>query len=647
MECGAAPSQARRGPHTIFGWLTGAMNAGGTLWYFLIVCLVCADILTRELLKLPLRGLTEGISYSLIGATFLQLANTLHVGRMTRADLFLSAYRQRNPAGAAAWDSVLHLLGAAVMGLVVYACWPLFMRSFLEHEIVGQPDEFNFPVWPLRLLAVIGSAATAVTFLLLALDALRGLGRIVPTTAGMLRPYRAAIVAVLLTGFSFWLIGLADFGNATLGALMVLLLPILIQLGVHISVVLAFLGFAGIWLISGRVDLALSTVGITATEFLANYFFAAIPLFVLMGLLVSVADLGRDIFRVARWALGWLRGGLGVATIVANAVFASITGSTVASATVFTKVATPEMMRHGYNARFSVGVVAGSSVLGMLIPPSILLIVYGIISEQSVGVLFIAAVVPGLILATAMCLMVGLFAHFYPQYVLAEAKPEIEEDHDIHAGRALLLVLPLLALIILVLVGIYRGFFTPTEGGAVGSFGALSIALYRRRLSWKSFWRVLMESGQVATAILFLVLAATIFSRMLSLSNLLQSMIGSIVALKIGLYGLMSGYVALLIVLGCFLESISIMLIVVPLALPVAVALGAHPVWFGIITVITVEIGLLTPPLGLSCYVVHSTIDDPRISLSDIFAGATPFAIIMLIVTILLMIFPALSLVGA
>jgi len=360
-----------------------------------------------------------------------------------------------------------------------------------------------------------------------------------------------------------------------------------------------------------------------------------------MGLFVNVSDIGRDAFRAAQMIFGRIRGGLGIATVAANAIFAAITGISIASAAIFSKIAVPEMVRQGYTAKFAVGLTAGSSVLGMLIPPSLLLIIYGVIAEVSIGGLFVAAVIPGIVLAAAFAIGVVLMAIFWPEFV---GRAQGHDTGGESTASVLLGLVPVFLLIVLVLGGIYGGVFTPTEAGAAGAFGAMILALIRRRLSLPKLWEVMRETGQVSVTILFLIIAASTFSRMLTLTELPQDIATFLGGTGLGMFGFLFAYLVLLIILGTVLDSTSILLILLPLALPVVRALGGDLIWFGIVTVIGVEIGLLTPPLGLSVYVIKSSLDDDSISLGTIFAGAFPFVVITTLVTILLMAFPALSL---
>lgn len=417
---------------------------------------------------------------------------------------------------------------------------------------------------------------------------------------------------------------------------------ILIYVGMHVAIVLGGVSLVGVWLIRGDFVVASNLLAQAASDAIASHVFGIVPLFVLMGFLVAVADVGRDAFEVAHQVFRRIRGGLGIATVAANAVFAAITGISIASAAVFTRVAVPEMLRFNYTPRFAVGVVAGSSVLGMLIPPSLLMIVYGFLSSESIGAMFVAGIVPGMLLAFIYAAGILAMAHFWPS--LVGGRFDEGDTPLMGAGTMVAKLIPSIALILLCLGGIYAGFFTPTEGGAVGAAGALVIALLRRRLSGTGLWKVLLETGHVTVSVSFLIICANIFSRMLAMSGTPQFLIQTINEAGLGQYGFLVIYLLIVIALGTIIDSISIMLICLPLVLPIAEGFGMNLIWFGIITIVAVEIGLLTPPFGLSVYVVKSTLNDPRVSLGEIFKGSAPFVVMMLIVLTLLVAFPQLSL---
>jgi len=427
-----------------------------------------------------------------------------------------------------------------------------------------------------------------------------------------------------------------EIGLASFGAMIVM-----VYMGFWVPFALMLSSYVGVWMIKGSPLLAGKLLALAASETISSYFFGVVPLFVLMGYVVSVTGMGRDAFDVANHLFRRFSGGLGISTVGANAIFAAITGISIASAAVFTRIAVPELIRHGYSPRFSVGVVAGSSVLGMLIPPSLLLILYGLLAEQSVGDLFIAGVIPGLLLAALFGFGIWLTARLRPQ---ALGKGVDTVNLPGYTKRQLAVKgLPIATLIGVVLGGIYGGFFTPIEAGAVGCAGAIIIGLVRRSLSWRDFWQVLNDTGLVTASICFLIIAAQMYSRMLALSGVPAGFGQFVATADIGYWGVILSYVVLVIVMGTILDSSSIMLILVPLMLPVLIPMQVDLVWFGIITIIAVEIGLLTPPFGISVFVIKSALDDPSITLGDIFWGAAPFALLMLVLLALVLAFPILA----
>lgn len=427
-----------------------------------------------------------------------------------------------------------------------------------------------------------------------------------------------------------------EIGLMSFGAMVAM-----VYLGFWVPFALMLASYGGVWMIKGSPILAGKLLALAASETISSYFFGVVPLFVLMGYLVSVTGMGRDAFDVANHLFRRFSGGLAIGTVGANAIFAAITGISIASAAVFTRIAVPEMIRHGYSPRFSVGVVAGSSVLGMLIPPSLLLILYGLLTEQSVGDLFIAGVIPGLVLALLFAGGIWLTARLRPS---ALGNMRAAADMPDLSRRALAVKgLPIAALIGLVLGGIYGGFFTPIEAGAVGCAGAIVIGLARRALGWRDFWQVLTDTGLITASISFLIIAAQMYSRMLALSGVPAGFGAFVAGSDIGYWGVILAYVGLVIVMGTILDSSSIMLILVPLMLPVVTALQVDLIWFGIVTIVAVEIGLLTPPFGISVFVIKSALDDPAIGLGDIFRGAAPFAAMMLVLLALVLAFPILA----
>jgi tripartite ATP-independent transporter DctM subunit len=435
--------------------------------------------------------------------------------------------------------------------------------------------------------------------------------------------------------------------DVMIGALTMLGCVVLIQTGMHIGVALMFLSFAGVFTMKG-IEVAGKLLARSAATSIASDAYGVIPLFVLMGLFVSATNMGRDTFDVAALILKRLRGGLAMATVGANAVFAACTGTSIASASIFTKIAVPEMVRYGHGTRFSVGVVAGSSVLGMLIPPSILFIIFGVIANVSIGDLFTAGILPGIVLSIAFCITISLLSYFRERFVFVDPNTVHGEYKgpldDAPAWYIAWKFLPICVLIGIVLGGIYGGFFTPVEAGGCGALAAFVIALLRRELTLKTFWEVALETGRVTAAICFLLMAAQMYSQMLTLSGLPYAVGQWLQSAGLSFIVILTGYLVVVLIMGCFLDSVSIMLILLPFVLPVMDGFGVNFVWMGVITVIAIEIGLLTPPLGVSVFVVKANLADQRVTTWQIFMGTMPMTLTMCVVLIICVLFPWLSL---
>lgn len=415
----------------------------------------------------------------------------------------------------------------------------------------------------------------------------------------------------------------------------------LVYVGLWIPFALMLCSYVGVWVIKGSPELAGKLMALAATDALASDVFALIPLFILLGYLAAAAGIGEDAVDLANAAFSRLPGGLGVGTVGANAMFASITGVSVASAVVFTRIALPPMVRQGYEKRFAVGLIAGSSALGMLIPPSLLLILYGILTDQPIGDLFIAGIVPGILLAGALAATVVLFARLMPDRVQKRGQDAARSPMssvDLFHKSA-----PLAGLAALVLGGIYSGFFTAREASAVGCLGAFAVLVLRRRASKQVIGEVLTDTATISASVCFLIVAAQMYARMLSLSGLPLAITEAMAMPGMGVAAFLLIYVSLLILLGTSLDSASVMIVTVPLALPVAQALGLDLIWLGIVTILAVEIGLLTPPFGMSVFAIRAALPGREMSTGDIFRGAAPFTFVIFMVLLAIIALPGLT----
>lgn len=418
------------------------------------------------------------------------------------------------------------------------------------------------------------------------------------------------------------------------GIIVVALLLLWLTLGVHIGVALGLCGFIGIFLTVGP-DAAMAQLAAVPFGTTNSFALAVIPLFILMGSFATVAAITTDLFRAAYVWLGNLRGGLAMATVMSSAAFGAASGSTIVNAAVFTKMAMPEMTRFGYDVRLSSGCIAAAGTLAALIPPSILMVVYAVITEQSIGKLLIAGIVPGLITAALYCACI---------YAIARLRPDIAPLARIsftwkERFQSLYSVYGIVILFALVVGGIYGGYFPATYAGAVGAFGAFIIALAKRRLNAGSLIDVLKEAAVTTSAIFIIVIGGILFARFLTYSGLVEIISAGLVDIGTGKYVYLLGFIVLFLVLGCFIEPIAIMVMTLPIMFPVMVKAGFDPIWLGVVAVKLAEISVLTPPVGLNVFVVKSSSPVP-VTLSQVFQGVTPFIIVDLLGLALYVAFP-------
>jgi C4-dicarboxylate transporter DctM subunit len=412
------------------------------------------------------------------------------------------------------------------------------------------------------------------------------------------------------------------------------LLVVWLALGAHIGVALGLSGFLGIYLTVGP-DAALAQLAAIPFSTTNSFTLAVIPLFILMGSFASAAGIVTELFRAAYLWLGALRGGLAMATVMSSAAFGAASGSTIVNAAVFTKMAMPEMTRFGYDVRLSSGCIAAAGTLAALIPPSILMVIYGVITEQSIGKLLIAGIIPGILTAFIYCGGIYVIARWRPD-LAPLAKISVTWGERWHSLNGVSGIAVLFALVV---GGIYGGYFPATYAGAVGAFGALVIALIKRRLTTASLTEVLKEAALTTSVIFIIVVGGMLFARFLTYSGLVDIISRELLALGTGKYTYLLGYVILFNILGCFIEPIAIMVMTLPIMYPVMVAQGFDPIWLGVVSVKLAEIGVLTPPVALNVFVVKTSSPVP-VTLGQVFTGVMPFIALDLLSLLLYVIFP-------
>lgn len=416
-------------------------------------------------------------------------------------------------------------------------------------------------------------------------------------------------------------------------------LIVLILLGVHIGVALALCSGVGVYIMfRGNTEAALAIMSNTAYEAIRKDVFAVIPLFVLMGDFVWRSGAAGDLYRICDRTLRRLPGRLAIATIAGNTVFAAVTGVSIASAAAFSRIAYPEMMKLGYKQSFALGAVAGSACLGMLIPPSVLLIVWAILTEMSVGALFVAGIIPGLILTLMFSAYVIIAAILKPEIAPPYDKPLTAPTRE-EKRSELIGGLGILALIMVVIGGIWLGWFTPTEAAAFGVICALVIGIIKGMRS-KEIVESLYQAGRTTAPIMFLLIAAQMYSRLLALGGGVNYIQGIFVDLNLAPFMVILLMAFIWLILGMLIDSISIILLTVPIFAPLAMAMGYDPIAFAIFGILVIEAGLLSPPFGLLVYTVKGSVDDPTATLKKIFMGSFPYFLLILAAAFLVLALP-------
>ena len=419
-------------------------------------------------------------------------------------------------------------------------------------------------------------------------------------------------------------------------------LILLVLLGVHIGVALGFTSMLGVYLITGSVDIALSILGSTSYEAIRSHALAVIPLFVLMGEIVSRSGAATDLYRVCDRGLRRLPGRLAAATVIGNTAFAAVSGVAIASAATFSRIAYPEMRRAGYDNGYSLGVITGSACLGMLIPPSVLLIVWAILTEGSVGALFLGGVGPGLLLGLTFVVYGVVAAMLNPALAPAVDQIDPTPPDERRAGSELFGGIGIAFLVVVVLGGIWRGLFTPTEAAGFGVLGGALIG-WIKGMRYRAFMDAIYDAGRTTAPIMFLLVAGSMYARLLAMSggmNLIQDLFSGSGLSTVSIILIMTG---VWLLLGAIIDSISVILMTVPIFVPIAIAAGFDEIAFAIYGILIIEAGLLTPPVGLLVFTVKAAVPDASVSLSDVFRGSLPYLIMMLAVALLILAVPELA----
>jgi len=414
-------------------------------------------------------------------------------------------------------------------------------------------------------------------------------------------------------------------------------LLVLLFLGMPIAFVMMFVGFLGISYLAS-VNAALPVVANTVYETAAYYPYTIIPLFILMGSFAGGAGITAKLYGSFDKWFRKLPGGLGIATIAACACFAALSGSSVAAAAAMGTIAIPEMRRFKYDPALAVGVVAAGGTLSFLIPPSLGFVVYGMLTEQSIGKLLVSGIMPGIVLSLAFIVVIVVKVKLDPSLAPVTPGRVSWKEKFLALGG----IWETMLVFVIVMGGIYLGFVNPTEAGAIGATALFVIVISKLKLTLKSLSTALLEATRISVLVLFLVAGANVFSYFLALSTIPASVSAWMAALHVSKYVVLSIIIVIYLILGCFLDAISMMVLTMPVIFPVVKTLGFDPIWFGVVCVIMMEAGLITPPVGLNVYTLAGVVKD--VPMSTIFRGSMPFLIAMLAVTVLIAVFPGIAL---
>ncbi len=606
------------------------MNSVGVSILAVMMLLTAADVTLRYLFNRPITSSYELTEFMLAVLIAFGLAYTAVRKGHISIDFLTSRFSPRVQAFLSAISS---LMGIGLLSLIT---WQSIVYAESLRVSGSTTMVLHLPIYPIVWVVVVGSA---IFCLVLIVDLLNHLAELVEKGRWLVRAgllLGIVVVALLVAAPTLgekMPLQISPFTSAIFG---VCFLVVFLFLGIHIGIAMGLLGFLGMSYLTG-LGAGLSIMETTPYSTMASHGLSVIPLFILMGTFCFYSGLSRDIyFTMYRW-LGHLPGGLAMATVGGCAGFAAVSGSSLATVATMGRVALPEMKKYNYDPGLATGCVAAGGSMGILIPPSIILILYGILTEQSIGKLFIAGFIPGVLEAVFYMATIYIICKHSPLTGPRGERATLTERLVSLKGTW-----GVLALFLLVIGGIYLGVFTPTEAAGVGAFGSFLFALGKRQLTWRSFIDSLTESGKISAMLFLILIGATLFSYFLAVTRLPDGLAGLISGLAVNRYMILGIILLVYLVFGAITSVVAVVVLTIPIFFPVIVALGFHPIWFGIIIVRLIEIGQITPPVALNVYAMKSVA--PDIPLSTMFRGIIPFLIADIFHVALLIAIPQISL---
>lgn len=597
----------------------------------LIICMlsIVVDVSLRTTLNVTFPGTIEVVQVLLVIIFFGGMAYTQITKRHIRVDVLVNKF---SPTAKLATTSCADLVA---LGIISIISWQSVMQGQFAWITNLNTGMLKIPLWPLAILTAFFMALFALAVLT---DFLESLGKLIASgSKNYLWLVPGIVVTLALFGMSFWpsIFLPIKIEPYTFGLIALLLMFVLMFLHVHIGAAMAMITLWGMsYLASSGAGLAL--LGMTSQSTASNYIWSVLPLFILMGLLVAAAGLSRDLYTTAYKWVGHMPGGLASATVGACGAFAAVVGDPMTGAVTMSKISLPEMKTHKYDIRLAVGSIAAGSTIGVLIPPSLSFIVYGLMTEQSIGRLFIAGIIPGIVMTVALILLIFVRSRMNPRFGPAGPPTTLGEK-----VKSLKYSWAVLVLFLLVIGGIYVGIFTPTEAGAIGAFGALVIGLGMRRLNFKACFKTALGGVGMAGMVFFIFIYATAITQFFAITKLPIALGDLVVGLDVSPYVTLALILFIYLILGCLMNALPVIILTLPIVYPTVMALGFDPIWFGVLVTIMTQVGTITPPIGITVFAMAGVSDVPMYT---IFRGVTPFWLVMLVVVAIVVMFPQLCL---
>lgn len=623
-----------RGLHRLLDPTARYLCYAAAIVTLLMSILMVVDLASRLILNSPLSGMIELQTFMLVFMAFFSIAYTMLKNQHVAVDLITNILPDQVNS---ILQSIFGIWGIFLFGSMSWLSASRAIEALVKDEY---SDIIQMPYWLLYGVAAVGTLLLAFVLLASLFAHLSGLlthynnrGRFITTCAvillaGLLGIFSADILKLLF----------GDISSTTAGILYTLFLMTILLLGFPVGFSMAFAGLTGLFFLVGH-DVAFNVSKINTYDSVAHYFFVVIPFFLLMGFLILHAGIGAKLYNAGIKVFGRLPGGLAIGTVAGCGGFAAICGESVAAAATMGSVSIPEMKKYDYDDSLATGSVAAGGTLGILIPPSIGFVVYGIITEQSIGKMFMAGIIPGIILTTGFCVAV------YVQCLLNPSLgPKSEKFTPRQIVKSLFDIWPVAALFAAVIGGIYSGILTPTEAGGIGASGALLIALFAPGFNRHKLFDALLDATTTSAMIFTILIGVGLLGYFVTLTDIPREFANFLGGLDVSRYVIFVLILLLYLVLGMVMNIIPMMMLTLPILFPTVVGLGFDPIWFGVIMVIMMEMGQITPPIGINVFVIHGVAKKYNVSMATIYRGIIPFVIVEVLVIILLTVFPGITL---